>query len=141
MNKNLLKIFMGVYSFLIHASKGKIGTQLGKQTILLMHTVGRKSGKSFTTPIAYFPTENGYYVIASNWGQPKNAAWYYNLKQQPKITIEVGGEELRVQAREAYDEEYEQLWQNAIAHHPDYNHYKEMTSRHIPIIVFEKLAG
>jgi deazaflavin-dependent oxidoreductase (nitroreductase family) len=137
MNKRLLQLFMGVNSFLIHASKGKIGAKLGKQSILLMHTVGRKTGKHYTTPIAYFPLEKGFYVIASNWGQEKNAAWYYNLKQQPEITIEVSGHEIAVRAHEVTDGEYEQLWANAIAHHPDYMHYKEMTSRHIPIIVFE----
>jgi len=137
MNKFFLRMFMGINSFLIHASKGKIGGQLGKQTILLMYTVGRKTGKQYTTPIAYFPVGEGYYVIASNWGQPKNAAWYYNLKQMPDMKVEVGGKVLAVRAREAQGEEYDRLWLNAVAHHPDYMHYKEMTTRHIPIVVFE----
>jgi deazaflavin-dependent oxidoreductase (nitroreductase family) len=137
MNKKMLQLFMQVNTFLIHASKGKIGAQLGKQTILLMHTMGRKSGKQYTTPIAYFTTGSGYYVIGSNWGQEKNASWYYNLKQTPDMMIEVSGKSIAVRAREAVGAEYEQLWQNAVNHHPDYLHYKEMTSRHIPIIVFD----
>ena len=137
MNKTFLQLFMSTNTFLIHASRGKIGSHLGKQTILLMHTTGRKTGKHYTTPIAYFPVGSGYYVIASNWGQEKNAAWYYNLKKQPDMTIEVSGKTIEVTAREAQGEEYQRLCANAIAHHPDYNHYKEMTSRHIPIIVFE----
>ncbi len=137
MNKTALHLFMGFNTFLIHVSHGKIGSRLGKQTILLMHTTGRKSGKSYITPIAYFSEGSGYYVIASNWGQEKNAAWYYNLKQQPDITIEVNGESIPVRAREADGEEYARLWANAVAHHPDYDHYKQMTTRHIPIVVFE----
>jgi deazaflavin-dependent oxidoreductase (nitroreductase family) len=137
MNKLFLKAFMSINTFLIHASKGKIGGKLGKQTILVMHTIGRKTGKKYSTPIAYFKVENGYYVIASNWGQEKNAAWYYNLKQQPDITIEVEGLNLSVHSQEAAGEEYDRLWANAVSHHPDYLHYKEMTARHIPIIVFE----
>ncbi|MHC1739973.1 MAG: nitroreductase family deazaflavin-dependent oxidoreductase [Anaerolineaceae bacterium] len=137
MNKSLLRFFMGINTFLIHASKGNIGGKLGKQTILLMHTVGRKSGKTHVIPIAYFTAGKNYYVIGSNWGQEKNAAWYHNLKGQPETTIELGGRELAVHAREAEGEEYDKLWANAISHHPDYNHYKEMTQRHIPIIVFE----
>jgi F420H(2)-dependent quinone reductase len=136
MNKRLLQLFMAVNTFLIHASKGKIGAKLGKQTILLMHTVGRKSGKRYTTPIAYFDTEDGYYVIGSNWGQEANASWYYNLKEKPVLTIEVNGREITVHSREAVGEEYERLWANAVERHPDYLHYKEMTRRHIPIIVF-----
>lgn len=137
MNKRLLQIFMGINSFMIHASKGKIGSRLGKQTILLMHTIGRKTGKQHTTPIAYFTVGDTYYVIGSNWGQKKNAAWYYNLKKQPVIKIEVDGKVILVQTREAQAEEYNRLWENAVTHHPDYLHYKEMTSRHIPIMVFE----
>jgi F420H(2)-dependent quinone reductase len=137
MNERLLKIFMGTNAFLIRASKGKVGSRLGKQTILLMRTVGRKTGKQHTTPIAYFPTGKGYYVIGSNWGMEKNAAWYYNLKNQPGIEIEVGGRKLSVKAREAIGDEYDRLRENAVNHHPDYLQYKEMTTRHIPIVVFE----
>jgi deazaflavin-dependent oxidoreductase (nitroreductase family) len=139
MNKRMLQLFMGINSFMIHTSHGKIGTHLGKQTILLMYTVGRKTGKLYTTPIAYFPIENSFYVIASNWGQEKNAAWYYNLKQQSEIKIEVEGKLLPVRSREAEGEEYDRLWADAVSHHADYNHYKEMTNRHIPIIVFDPL--
>jgi deazaflavin-dependent oxidoreductase (nitroreductase family) len=139
MNNKFLHLFMGINSFLIHASKGKIGSKLGTQTILLMHTIGRKTGMAHTTPIAYFKVGNGYFVIGSNWGQDQNAAWYYNLKQNPEITIEVRGRELAVRAREAEGEEYERLWTYAINHHPPYLHYKDLTTRHIPIIVFDPL--
>lgn len=137
MNRFFLKMFMSVNSFLIHVSKGKLGGKLGKQTILVIHYVGRKSGKKYEVPIAYFETDNGYFVVASNWGQEKNAAWYYNLKHQPKVTIEVEGKTLAVLAREADGEEYDTLWAVAVSRHPDYLHYKEMTARHIPIMVFE----
>jgi deazaflavin-dependent oxidoreductase (nitroreductase family) len=137
MNKTFLHLFMRFNIFLIHISRGKIGSQLGKQTILLMHTTGRKTAKNYITPIAYFPTGASYYVIASNWGQPHNAAWYYNLQTQPEIIIEVKGKTIPVRAREAQAEEYDSLWANAVSHHPDYLKYKIQTSRHIPIIVFD----
>jgi deazaflavin-dependent oxidoreductase (nitroreductase family) len=137
MNKLFLKSFMSFNTFLIRISKGKIGGQLGHQKILVMNTIGRLTGKKYATPIAYFPINNGYYVIASNWGQDKNASWYYNLKHQPDITIEVNGHTIPVHAREVVDQEYADLCANAVNHHPDYLHYKEMTSRHIPIIIFE----
>lgn len=132
---------MGINTFFIQASKGKIGSQLGTQKILVMHTVGRKTGKEYKIPIAYFNTDNGYYVVGSNWGQEQNAAWYYNLKYQPDLVIEVAGKMVQVHAREAAEEEYDRLWQNAVNHHPDYLRYKGMTSRHIPIIVFEELKS
>jgi F420H(2)-dependent quinone reductase len=137
MNRLFLKMFMGINSFLIHISKGKLGGKLGTQTILVIHYTGRKSGKKYNVPIAYFKTEGSYFVVASNWGQEKNAAWYYNLKHQPDVTIEVEGQTKSVHAREALGEEYEKLLAVAVNRHPDYLHYKEMTSRHIPIVVFE----
>jgi deazaflavin-dependent oxidoreductase (nitroreductase family) len=76
-------------------------------------------------------------VIASNWGKVKNAAWYYNLKHEPNISIEVDGTILPVRSREAEGQEYERLWSIAVARHPDYLRYKDMTARHIPIVVFE----
>ena len=139
MNKKLLHIFMAINSFLIHASKGRIGSHLGTQTILIMHPIGRKTGKRYTIPIAYFKIGEAYYVIGSNWGQEQNASWYYNLKKDPEIKIEVDGKELSVLAREAVGDEYDRLWENAVNHHAGYLHYKEMTSRHIPIMVFEPL--
>lgn len=139
MNKTFLQLFMKLNTFLIHISHGRIGSKLGTQTILLIHNHGRKSGKDYVTPIAYFPINGGYYVIASNWGKPNNAAWYYNLLAQPQTTIEVKGRSISILAREATGEEYETLWKNAVSHHPPYNKYKSQTSRHIPIIVFEPI--
>ena len=63
MNKLSLKVFMAVNTFAIRASGGRIGSRLGTQTILLLHTVGRKSGKHFVTPIAYFYTDGFYFLI------------------------------------------------------------------------------
>ena len=128
---------MSVNSFMIHISKGRLGGKLGTQTILVIHYVGRKTGKNYKVPIAYFKTGEAYFVIASNWGQEKNAAWYYNLKHDPNVKIEVDGKIFAVQAREAEGQEYEALWTVAVSRHPDYLHYKEMTTRHIPIMVFD----
>ena len=140
MNKLSLKVFMAVNTFAIRASRGRIGSRLGTQTILLLHTVGRKSGKHFVTPIAYFYTDGYYFLIGSNWGKEHNAAWYYNLLAQPRTIIEVRGKRIAVEARQAEGAEYDRLWKYAIEHHPPYLHYKEMTSRHIPIVILQPVA-
>ena len=140
MNKFFLKIFMSMNTLAIRLSGGRIGSQLGTQTILLLHSVGRKSGREYVTPIAYFFTDGFYFLIGSNWGKDTHAAWYYNLKAQPKTTIEVKGRKIPVEVREAEGQEYERLWNYAIEHHPPYLHYKEMTKRHIPIIVMKPMG-
>ncbi len=123
MNKYFLKMFMSVNFFMIHISKGRLGGKLGTQTILVIHYVGRKTGKQYRVPIAYFKAEEAYFVIASNWGKEKNAAWYYNLQHNPDVNIEVDGELLPVRAREAEGLEYEEMWKVAVNRHPDYLHY------------------
>jgi deazaflavin-dependent oxidoreductase (nitroreductase family) len=131
----LLKIFMAVNVLLIRISRGRLGAQLGTQRVLLLHTVGRKSGEHRLTPIAYFQVERSYFIIASNWGRDHQAAWFYNLMSQRKTVIEVDGRTLPVEAHPAEGEEYDRLWNYAIQHHPPYLHYLEMTARHIPIVV------
>ena len=140
MNKWFLKLFMALNTFAIRASRGRVGGKLGSQTILLLHSMGRKSGKSFVTPIAYFFTEGFYFVIGSNWGKDAHAAWYYNLLARPQTTIEVGGKTIPVTASPAEGLDYDRLWKYAVDHHPPYAHYKEMTQRHIPIIVFKPIV-
>jgi F420H(2)-dependent quinone reductase len=136
--KNLLiKWFMAFNAFLIRVSRGKLGSQLGTQSILLLHSLGRKSGRQYVTPIAYFCLDGIYFVVASNWGKDANAAWYHNLRAQPQATIEVKGQEIPVIAHDAQGREYARLWQYAVEHHPTYLEYQKMTKRQIPIVVFE----
>ena len=137
MNKFFLKLFMAANVYMIHLSGGRLGSRLGTQTILLLHSVGRRSGRYFVTPIAYFSTEGFFFVVGSNWGKEQNAAWFQNLLQQPRTIIEVNGKKIPVDARPAEGEEYDRLWQFAVEHHPPYQHYKEMTSRRIPIMVLQ----
>jgi F420H(2)-dependent quinone reductase len=137
MNKFILKSFMAANTFAIRVSRGRVGSQLGTQAILLLHTVGRKSGRHYVTPIAYFHKDGFYFLVGSNWGKPRHADWYYNLLAQPRTTIEVKGRKISVEPRQAEGREYEQLWNYAVDHHPPYLHYKEMTKRHIPILVLQ----
>ncbi len=140
MNKFFLKTFMAINTFAIRVSRGRIGSQLGTQTILLLHSRGHKSGKHYVTPIAYFQTDDFYFLIGSNWGKEQNAGWYYNLLAQPRTLVEVKGKQIPVEARQAEGLEYHRLWKYAIEHHPPYLHYKEMTKRHIPIVVLKPVA-
>jgi len=137
MNKFFLKTFMAMNTFAIRVSRGRIGSQLGTQTILLLHTTGQRSGRRFVTPIAYFYTEGFYFLVGSNWGKERNAGWYYNLLAQPHTILEVKGNKIPVEASQAEGAEYDWLWNYAIEHHPPYQHYKEMTKRHIPIVILK----
>jgi F420H(2)-dependent quinone reductase len=135
----LIRIFMAVNSFFIRATRGKIGTQLGTQTILLLHSVGRKSGQPRVTPIAYFHYEGRYLIVESNWGKDQHADWYRNLKSQPQTSIEVDGQTIQVQVGFAEGDEYVRLWEYVTKKHSPYLDYQKMTNRKIPIVVLQPI--
>jgi len=140
MKDMFIKWFMAVNAFLIKISKGRIGSQLGKQAILILHTVGRKSGLPRSIPIAYFFYEGKYLIVESNWGKDNHADWYFNLQKQPQTSIDVKGKTIRVKASFAEGEEYTRLWDYVTKKHPPYLDYQKATERRIPIAVFEPVA-
>jgi F420H(2)-dependent quinone reductase len=137
MKNILIKWFMKINAFLIRISKGRIGGKLGTQTILILHTLGRKSGLPRSIPIAYFFYEGKYLIVESNWGKDNHADWYFNLQKQPQASIDVKGKTIKVKASFAEGEEYTRLWEYLTKKHPPYLDYQEMTKRKIPIAVFE----
>jgi deazaflavin-dependent oxidoreductase (nitroreductase family) len=132
-----IKLFMKLNTFLLHISEGRIGNHLGTQTILLLETIGRKTGQLRVTPVAYFLHEGQYLIVASNWGKDQDADWYLNLLKTPRATLQVNGRKISVEAHAAQGDEYARLWKFATEQHPPYLRYQEMTARHIPIVVFE----
>lgn len=133
----LIKWFMKINAFLIRLTDGRIGGKLGKQTILLLETVGRKTGQPRVTPVAYFFHEGKYLIVASNWGKDRDADWYLNLLKTSRATLQVKVKKIPVVAHAAQGDEYARLWKFATEQHPPYLRYQAMTARHIPIVVFE----
>lgn len=137
MNDLFIKWFMAFNKFLLTISKGRLGSKLGKQDILVLHTIGRKSGVDRGIPIAYFSQEKRYLIVASNWGKENQASWYLNLQKDPHARLDVKGKTIAVTAREAQGEEYDELWKFVTTRHPPYLDYQKQTSRRIPIMIFE----
>ena len=139
--KNLfVKWFMSINTLVIRLSRGRLGSQLGTQTILILHTTGRKSGQPRSVPIAYFRDGENFFIVASNWGKDTNADWYFNLQAQPRAELELDGKRIAVTAQDAQGDEYARLWKYAAEHNPPYLDYQKMTTRHIPIMVFEQVG-
>ena len=115
-------------------SQGRLGSQLGPQSVLLLHSVGRKSGKTYTTPVTYFQDGNHYLLVASNWGGEKNPDWYLNLLQQTRTTIQVKDRTLSVEAQPVEGEEYDRLWKLVTRQNAQYLQYQQKTTRRIPIM-------
>jgi deazaflavin-dependent oxidoreductase (nitroreductase family) len=133
----LIKLFTDFNAFLIRLTKGRLGSQLGTQAILVLHTTGRKSGQPRSTPIAYFEYQGRYLLVGSNWGRPHQADWLLNLRKDPRARIDVKGKSYAVTGRETSGDEYKSLWKYVTEKHPPYLHYQEMTSRRIPVVLLE----
>jgi deazaflavin-dependent oxidoreductase (nitroreductase family) len=112
--------------------------------IIMLTTKGAKSGQLRTVPLASIPHPNGVdvAVIASNWGNKRPPAWYFNLRTNPQATGTIAGTTRTYVAHEATAEEYETLWTTAEAIYLGFPRYKERAERHIPIMVLvEKERG
>lgn len=103
--------------------------------ILLLTTIGRKSGKRYTTPLVYLADGDDYVIVASNGGQARLPNWWLNLRQNNQAHIELGKKELRVSARQASPEERQRLWPRVIAYHAGHEQYQERTPYLLPLII------
>lgn len=120
-------------------SKWRIGAGFRKPvpTLLLNH-VGRKSGRTFTTPLLYLEDGADLVIVASQGGLPKNPQWYPNLMAQPDVTVELRGEGVRlVRARTAGPRERAELWPRLVELYADFASYATWTDREIPVVVLE----
>lgn len=137
MKEILIKCFMRVNAFLLRLTNGRMGSRLGTQTILLLETIGRKSGQPREIPIAYFFYEGKYLIVESNWGKEVHADWYFNLRKNPHARLKVRGQIISVEAHDAQGQEYDRLWNFVTERHPPFLRYQKMTTRPIPIVIFE----
>jgi deazaflavin-dependent oxidoreductase (nitroreductase family) len=118
-----------------HANEGRVGGMFDGMPLLLLHHTGAKSGKSRINPLAYQGDGGRYVVFASKAGAPTNPDWYYNLKAQPNVTIEVGTDTIEAVASEATGEERERLYRTQAERVPQFAEYEQKTDRIIPVIV------
>lgn len=135
----LIKLFMRIHAFFLRISNGRLGYKLGTQTMLLLETIGRKTGRPRVIPIAYFFHDEKYLIVASNWGKDNHADWYKNLLKDPQAKLHIRGKTIPVAAYDTQGDEYDRLWDFAARQNPPYMQYKEMTSRRIPIVVFRPI--
>ena len=117
------------------ANGGRVGGQFAGANLLILRTIGAKSGEVRESPVAYFPEDDGsMVVVASKAGLPTNPAWYHNLKANPKFDVEVGAQTLAVTAEEITGAEYAAKWAEIVAKAPGFGEYQTKTTRVIPLI-------
>ncbi|MEW1778845.1 nitroreductase family deazaflavin-dependent oxidoreductase [Streptomyces sp. NPDC086777] len=124
---------------LYESSGGKEGTTLMDTglPVILLTTLGVKSGKIRKTPLMRVEHDGKYAVVASQGGAPKHPVWYFNVKSHPVVELQDGPAKQDMTAREVTGAEKAEWWERAVAAYPPYADYQKKTSREIPVFVLE----
>jgi F420H(2)-dependent quinone reductase len=132
---------MATHVLVYRLTRGFLGSRMAGQSVLLLHTIGRKSGKNRITPINCFRDGERYVVVASNRGRSNNPGWYINLQNQQAVTIQAMNEVMKVRPEDATGAEYQRLWKLVTRKNDYYVRYQKQTQRTIPIVILipEKL--
>jgi len=126
---------------LIERSGGTEGTDNQGKPVIVLTTVGAKSGKLRKTPLMRVEHDGEDAVVASLGGAPKNPVWYYNVVANPHVELQDGPVKQDYQAREVHGDEYAQWFDRAVEAWPDYANYQKKTSRKMPIFVLSPVGG
>jgi deazaflavin-dependent oxidoreductase (nitroreductase family) len=120
-------------------SGGRDGTELQGKPVILLTTIGAKSGKIRKTPLMRIEHDGEYAIVASLGGAPKNPVWYYNVKANPLVELQDGTENHDYEAREVFGDEKAPWWERAVQAWPDYANYQKKTDRQIPVFVLTRV--
>lgn len=127
-----------VHQFLYERTDGRIGASLAGRPMLLLRTVGRRTGLPRTAALLYVRDGDDHVVVASKGGDPRHPGWFHNLVASPDVEIQVGRTRLPVRARVAEGDERERLWAEADrVNKGQYASYQARTDRVIPVVVLE----
>jgi len=123
------------------ANGGQVGGQFAGAPLLLLRTVGARSGEPRVHPMMYQKVDGGYAVFASKGGAPTNPDWYHNVLAQPRVQAEIGTDTVDLVARVATGEERARIWDAQKAAYPGFADYERKTTREIPVVVLEPAVG
>ncbi|WP_193043086.1 nitroreductase family deazaflavin-dependent oxidoreductase [Mycolicibacterium baixiangningiae] len=115
------------------ANGGVVGGPFEGATLLLLHTVGAKSGQPRLSPLACLTVDGRMLIVGSYAGGPKNPAWVHNVRANPKAHIEIGTEAYDVDVRELLPEERDAAYAKIIELAPTFAEYQKKTTRKIPL--------
>jgi F420H(2)-dependent quinone reductase len=116
-------------------TRGRLLGRVGGQPVLLLQTVGRRTGRSRTTPVQYLADGAAFVVVAADGGAPRSPAWWLNLCAFPRARIQIGPDNLDVAAREAMGDERAALWLRLTAANRYLHRAAGKAGRELPIVV------
>lgn len=122
------------------ASGGREANTMRDVPIIVLTSVGARTGKLRKTPLMRVEHEGRYAVVASMGGAPTHPVWYHNVVAHPRVELQDGGDKRDYDARELAGAERQEWWARALAVWPDYDAYQARTDRVIPVFLLEPTA-
>ena len=125
---------------LYEATNGEEGGDLRGRPVIVLTSIGARTGKLRKTPLMRVEHDGFYAVVASLGGAPQNPAWYHNLRTNPHVELQDRATRRDYIAREVTGDEKTAWWDRAVEAWPDYATYQAKTDRQIPVFVLESMA-
>jgi deazaflavin-dependent oxidoreductase (nitroreductase family) len=135
----LLKLMSRLNTWAYRATGGRLGGKFrGGAPVMLVTTVGRKSGKRYTSPLLYLRDGDQVVTVASKGGMDHHPLWYRNMVANPDVDVQIGTTVAPMRARTASADEKAALWPKLVAMYPDYASYQARTQRDIPVVILAR---
>ncbi len=133
---SFFRMFLAIYVTLYRLTRGRLGGKVMGNDVLLLKTIGRKSGKKRTTPVMYLREGDSYVITATAAGAAKNPGWYWNAaKASHPVQIQVRDKVMTVSVKEAEGEQRDALYQRFIDSNASFAKYQENLARQIPVLI------
>jgi deazaflavin-dependent oxidoreductase (nitroreductase family) len=140
----LLRLYSHAHVWVYRKTGGKLGNKwrIGAAfprgvPVLLLTTIGRKSGEPKTTPLLYLEDGERVIIVGSQGGMAKHPQWFLNLTQNPAVEVQIGSQQRKMRARVANPAEHAALWPRLVALYADFATYQAWTDRAIPVVILE----
>ena len=129
------RLFSRTHVAFYRLSRGRIGGRLWNSPVLILTTVGRKTGKKRTTPVLYLRDGDRIMIVASNGGRDQEPSWWTNLQHDHHAEVRIKSEKRKMIARKASEEEKSDFWPLLTKMYPAYSDYQRKTKREIPVVI------
>ncbi len=134
----IIQVMSRLNTWIYRATNGRLGGRfLRGAPVMLLTTVGARSGERRVAPLIYVRDGERVVVVASKGGMDHHPQWYRNLVANPDVEVQIGAAVRPMRARTASREEKAALWPKAVAVYRDYDDYQARTARDIPVVVLE----
>ena len=136
-----IRAFGIIHAAIFRLSGGRLTNSLQGDEICFLETTGAKTGKIRMAPLMYVPHGNCVLMVASVGGTEKHPLWYWNILNNPEVTVTHRSRRVRLRARLATSDERPELWPICVEHYSPFAEYQTRTQREIPIFVGEPVSS